>query len=369
MKELTSRVDELDEELTLERASRAKAEKNRSILSRDIADIAGRLEEAGANTTVQIELNKNREAELGKLKSELEESNISHEGTLVAMRSKHNNTMSDMGEQIDSLNKMKTKADKDKAGLECDLQEARAGLEDVMRDRANIEKQSKLTMGAIAESNTRLDELARALNDADSTKKKLQVENQDLSRQIDDVESAIATLGKNKISLTTQLEDTKRLADAESRDRASLLAKYKALSSDIQILKQRIEEEAEKKNDILRSLSKAQSDILLWKSKYENEALSRIEELEGNRAKIIARLSESEETIDSLNQKISSTEKYKSRIQNELEDVSVEYERLHAATIITEKRAQNFDKVVEEWRAKVMQFVSLKLLKVFSSGQ
>ena len=113
------------------------------------------------------------------------------------------------------------------------------------------------------------------------------------------------------------------LADAESRDRSSLLSKYKALSSDIQILKQRFEEEAEKKNDILRSLSKAQSDILLWKSKYENEALSQIKELEGNRSKIIARLSKSEETIDSLNQKISSTEKYKSKIQNELEDVSV----------------------------------------------
>merc|ERR1711892_872600 len=164
--------------------------------------------------------------------------------------------------------------------------------------------------------------------------------------------AAIATLGKNKISLTTQLEDTKRLADAESRDRASLLSKYKALSSDIFTLKQRIDEEAEKKNDILRSLSKAQSDVQLWKSKYENDALSRIEELEGNRTKIIARLSESEETIDSLNQKIASTEKYKSRIQNEFEDISLEYERVHAATIITEKRAQNFENVVGEWQAK-----------------
>ena len=209
-------------------------------------------------------------------------------------------------------------------------------------------------MGAIVESNTRLDELSRALNEADSTRKKLQVENQDLSRQIDDVEAAIATLGKNKISLTTQLEDTKRLADAESRDRASLLSKYKALSSDIFTLKQRIDEEAEKKNDILRSLSKAQSDVQLWKSKYENDALSRIEELEGNRTKIIARLSESEETIDSLNQKIASTEKYKSRIQNEFEDISLEYERVHAATIITEKRAQNFENVVGEWQAKVI---------------
>jgi myosin heavy chain 6/7 len=352
VKELVSRIDELDEELTLERANRAKAEKNRSILSRDIADIASRLEEVGANTTVQIELNKKREAELGKLKSEMEESNINHEGTLVAMRSKHNNTMADFGEQIDSLNKMKTKAEKDKAGLECDLQEARTGLEDVMRDRANIEKQSKLTMGAIVENNSRLDELARALNDADSTRKKLQVENQDLTRQIDDVEGAIATLGKNKVSLTTQLEDTKRLADAESRDRASLLAKYKALSSDIQTLKQRIDEEAEKKNQIVRSLSKAQSDIQLWKSKYETEALSRIEELEGNRAKINARLSESEETIDSLNQKISSTEKQKTRIHHELDEVSMEYERINASTIIIEKRAQNFDKVVGEWQAK-----------------
>jgi len=352
VKELSSRIDELDEELILERANRAKAEKNRSILSRDIADIATRLDEAGANTTVQIELNKKRETELTKLKSELEESNINHEGTLVALRSKHNNTMSDLGEQIDSLNKMKTKAEKDKANLELDLQEARTGLEDVMRERSNIEKQSKITMGAIAESNTRMDELARAINDSDSTRKKLQVENQDLSRQIDDVESAIATLGKNKISLTTQLEDTKRLADAESRDRASLLSKYKALTSDINTLKQRIEEEAEKKNDIQKLLSKAQSDILLWKSKYENDAVSRIEELESNRSKIIARLSESEETIDSLNQKIASTEKYKCRIQNELDEVSLEYERIHAATIITEKRAQNFDKVVGEWQAK-----------------
>ena len=45
--------------------------------------------------------------------------------------------------------------------------------------------------------------------------------------------------------------------------------------------------------------------------------------------------------------------------------MSLLYERLHAATIITEKRAQNFDKVVEEWRAKVMQFVNLKLPKYF----
>merc|ERR1712076_346406 len=301
VKELQGRIDELDEELAIERQSRAKAEKNRTILSRDIEDLGGRLEEAGNNTSTQIELNKKREAELLKLKGELEESNIAHEGTLAALRQKHNNTMSEMGEQIDGLNKNKAKAEKDKANLERDLGETRGALDDAMRDRANIEKNCKMTQGSIVEANQKMDELARALNEADSTKKKLIVESQDLSRQIEETENAIAALGKSKVSLSTQLEDTKRLADGESRDRASLLTKFKSLATDCENMKMRIEEEAERKNDTLRALSKAQAEIQLWKSKFETEALGRIDELEGNRSKLGARVNESEETIDSLN--------------------------------------------------------------------
>merc|ERR1711881_53353 len=224
IKELRTRLEELDEELCIERQNRAKAEKNRATLSRDIEDLAEKLEDAGNNTATQIELNKKRENELAKLKAELEESNIAHEGTLAALRQKHNNNMSEMGEQIDSLNKMKGKSEKDKANMERDLQEARAGLDEAMRDRANHERNGKLTQGLIVEANQKLDEMARALNEADSSRKKLQVENQDLTRQIEETENAIAALGKAKISLNPQLDDTKRLADGEARDRASLLA-------------------------------------------------------------------------------------------------------------------------------------------------
>ena len=233
IKELQSRLEELDEELAIERQNRAKAEKNRSLLSRDIEDLGQKLEDAGNNTATQIELNKKREQELAKLKAELEESNIAHEGTLAALRQKHNNNMAEMGEQIDGLNKMKAKAEKDKAGMERDLQETRAGLDEAMRERANHERNGKLTQGLIVEANQKLDEMARALNEADSSRKKLQVENQDLQRQIDETENAIAALGKNKISLTTQLEDTKRMGDSEARDRASLLSKFKNLNTEV----------------------------------------------------------------------------------------------------------------------------------------
>merc|ERR1711881_527633 len=306
IKELQSRLEELDEELVIERQNRARAEKNRATLSRDIGDLAEKLEDAGNNTATQIELNKKRESELAKLKAELDESNIAHEGTLAALRQKHNNNMSEMGEQIDGLNKMKAKAEKDKSGMERDLQEARAALDEGMRDRANHERNGKLTAALIVESNVKLDDMARALNEADSSRKKLQVENQDLSRQIDEVEAAIAALGKGKISLTTQLEDTKRLGDSEARDRAALLAKFKNLST----------------------------------------------ELEMGKTKLNSALSEAEETIETLNAKIASTEKTKGRLTVELEDLQLEYERVHAAAIITEKRGRTFDKVIGEWKAK-----------------
>merc|ERR1712061_361442 len=307
IKELQARLEELDEELTIERSNRAKAEKNRTALSRDIGDLAEKLEDSGNNTTTLIELNKKREANLAKLKAQLDESNVAHEGTLAALRQKHNNNMGEMSEQIDGLNKMKTKAEKDKAGMERDLQEARAGLDEGMRDRANHERNGKLTAALIVESNVKLDDLARALNEADSSRKKLQVENQDLSRQIDEVEAAIAALGKGKISLTTQLEDTKRLGDSEARDRAALLAKFKNLSTELENLKDRVDEESGKKSDALKALSKANAEIQLWKSRMETEAAGRIDELEMGKTKLNSALSEAEETIETLNAKIASS--------------------------------------------------------------
>jgi len=352
IKELQSRLEELDEELALERTNRAKAEKSRSMLKKDIEDLSSRLEEAGSNTATQVELNKKREGELARLKGELEELNIAHEGTLAALRMKHNNTMSDLGEQIDNLNANKVKAEKDKAGMERDLADARASLEEAVKGKAELDKQGKLLQGSIVDANTRLDEMARALNEAESSKKRLVVENQDLVRQIEELENGIASANKNKTSLNTQLEDTKALADAEAKDRAALLTKYKALFTDLENTKEKIENEHMRKSDALKALSKAQAEIQLWRSRYETEGMGKIEELESARSKLQARIVEAEENVDALNTKIANTEKSRARLAADLDEAAMEYERVHAAALITEKRGKNFDKVLSEWQAK-----------------
>merc|ERR1711874_602721 len=213
--------------------------------------------------------------------------------------------------------------------------DARLDLEDAVKGKADLDKTGKLLQGSIVDSNTRLDEMARALNEAESTKKRLQVENQDLN--------------KGKISVSTQLEDTKSLADAEAKDRAALLTKFKMMSTDLENLREKLENEAMRKSDALKALSKAQAEIQLWKSRYETEGLGRIEELEGARNKLQAKIVENEELVDVLQTKVANAEKSKGRLGSDLDDISMEYERVHAAALITEKRAKNFDKVLGEW--------------------
>merc|ERR1711963_88793 len=352
MKELLARVEELEEEVAIERNNRSKAEKSRSMLKKDIEDVASRLDEAGSNTATQGELNKKREAELARIKGELDELNIAQEGTLAALRMKHNKNMGELGEQIDNLNSNKMKAEKDKAGLERDLADSKAGLEDALKAKADADKQAKLLHGSIVDGNTRLDEMARGVNEAESTKKRMDVENQDLNRQIEELENSCSQTSKAKSSLTTQLEDMKALADSEAKDRGALLAKFKMLSTDLENLQEKLENENIRKSDALKSLSKAQAEIQLWRSRYETEGMGRIEELEGGRSKLQSRIVEAEETVDSLQTKIANVEKSKARLAADLEEMAMEYERVHAATLIAEKRSKNFEKVQGEWTAK-----------------
>ena len=58
---------------------------------------------------LQMELNKKREAEVQKLRRDLEEAAIQQEATMLSLRKKHQDAISEMSEQIEQLNKLKAK--------------------------------------------------------------------------------------------------------------------------------------------------------------------------------------------------------------------------------------------------------------------
>merc|ERR1719376_505290 len=109
-------------------------------MNREIEEIGERLDEAGGSTAAQVELNKKRENELAKLKRDLEEANMQHESVLMSLRQKHNQAVTEMSEQIDHLNKMKARAEKDKETMKRESDDARSALDTLAREKVAAEK-------------------------------------------------------------------------------------------------------------------------------------------------------------------------------------------------------------------------------------
>lgn len=109
IKDSEKRQGELETEILQERQSRSTTETARIALSHEVADLGNRLNEASAVATAQIEMNKNREAEVARLRTDLKEKSLQYESTLSQQHKKHHENMEGMAEQIDDLSRSRAR--------------------------------------------------------------------------------------------------------------------------------------------------------------------------------------------------------------------------------------------------------------------
>ena len=101
------------------------------------------------------------------------------------------------------------------------------------------------------------------------------------------------------------------------------------LQTDLDQLREQLEEEQEGRSDLQRLLTKANNEMAAWRHKAESgEGAVRSEEMEELKRKMNAKVVELEAQLEAAQSKASSMEKVKNRLQGELEDLSVEVERV-----------------------------------------
>ena len=353
IREIQGRVEELEEELEAERQARAKAERQRSDLAREMESLGERLGEAGGATHAQVELNKKREAEVNKLRKDLEEAHIQQESTLMNLKKKHQDAVAEMSEQIDQLSKMKAKIEKDKSQINHEVQDVRSATDEVVRSKASAEKSNKNLISTLNEANKKVEEANLTLGDFENGKRKIAAENADLLRQLQELENQANMLAKLKAQLVGQLDEIRKVADDEARERQALLGKFKNLEHELDGIREQLEEESSARDDINRQLNKAIQESDMWRSKYENEGLAKAEDLEMTKMKLQARFSEAQGTIEQLNAKLGQVEKAKAKIQADIDEMATQADQAHILNSSMEKKAKQFDRVVVEWKQKV----------------
>jgi myosin heavy chain 6/7 len=360
IKELQARVEEMEEELEAERQSRAKAERQRAELSREYDELTDRLDESCVATAAQIELNKKRETEILKMRKDLEECNIQHESTLLSLRKKHQDAITEMSEQCDQLNKMKVKIEKDKLAVRMQLDDTKAATDHVSHERAVADKNLKALQGQLQSLMKRIEEATVVLAEYDAGNKRLMSENSNLYTRLEELLNNVSMLQKVKISLSSQLDDAKRMCEDEAKERQSLLGRFRTIEHEYDGVKEHFDDEMQQKEEAARTLQKLMADANIWRHKYETEAMGKIEELEMTKLKLQARLAESEGTMENLNSKLMSLEKAKLAISKEIEDVVHRVDQVNIMYNQAEKRVKLMDKVIAEWKTKA-DCISLEL--------
>ncbi|KAM7001624.1 myosin heavy chain, skeletal muscle, adult-like isoform 2-T2 [Passerculus sandwichensis] len=352
IKELQARIEELEEEIEAERTSRAKAEKHRADLSRELEEISERLEEAGGATAAQVEMNKKREAEFQKMRRDLEEATLQHEATAAALRKKHADSTAELGEQIDNLQRVKQKLEKEKSEMKMEIDDLASNMESVSKAKANLEKMCRTLEDQLSEIKTKEEEHQRMINDLNAQRARLQTEAGEFSRQVDEKDALISQLSRGKQAFTQQIEELKRHLEEEIKAKNALAHALQSARHDCDLLREQYEEEQEAKGELQRALSKANSEVAQWRTKYETDAIQRTEELEEAKKKLAQRLQDAEEHVEAVNAKCASLEKTKQRLQNEVEDLMIDVERSNAACAALDKKQKNFDKILAEWKQK-----------------
>lgn len=132
---LKARIEELEEELEAERSTRAKTEKQRGDASKELEELSELLEEAGGATSAQIEMNKKREADFLKLRRDLEEAILHHEAMTAALRKKHADSVAELSEQIDSLQRVKQKLEKERSEAKMEADDLTSNLEQLAKSK------------------------------------------------------------------------------------------------------------------------------------------------------------------------------------------------------------------------------------------
>uniref|UniRef100_A0A8C5FUK9 Myosin heavy chain, fast skeletal muscle-like n=1 Tax=Gadus morhua TaxID=8049 RepID=A0A8C5FUK9_GADMO len=312
----TARIEELEEEIEAERAARAKVEKQRSDLSRELEEISERLEEAGG-----------REAEFQKLRP---------------LRKKQADSVAELGEQIDNLQRVKQKLEKEKSEYKMEIDDLSSNMEAVAKS-SNLEKMCRTLEDQLSELKSKNEEHMRQLND---------VNVQRSSRQLEERESLVSQLTRSKQGFLQQIEELKRHLEEEVKSKHALAHAVQSSRHDCDLLREQFEEEQEAKAELQRGMSKANSEVAQWRSKYETDAIQRTEELEEAKKKLAQRLQDAEESNEATNAKCASLEKTKQRLLGEVEDLMMDVERANALAANLDKKQRNFDKVLAEWKQK-----------------
>jgi len=359
MRRMEERIRIIQEDLESEQSLRRRIEKEKQGLQVQIITLSERLTEAEGGAENQLDINRKREAEMAKLRKLLEDTHMESETVILTMKKKHQESMMELQEQIESVSRSKETVVKQKSKMQTEISELLAHIEVLSSEKLSMKKIVEKLEININEYNVKIQEMNKAILNVTSEKTKLQQDNTDTVRRMNELKHSIDTAGLDKNKLAAQLKEFQENIDALNRAKAGAENKVRTLEQTVKTLNIEIAEYHEVKINMEKLIMTLKEESADWKKKYDTEARLRIDDVETLKKKFTVQITDIQDRHDDLLAKLKAMESQKNKLAHEIEIIVKQFESSQVTIKDLNMRCAASDKKIDELAVKLREMTNL----------
>uniref|UniRef100_A0A8C2H7R5 Myosin, heavy chain 11b, smooth muscle n=1 Tax=Cyprinus carpio TaxID=7962 RepID=A0A8C2H7R5_CYPCA len=318
IQEMDGLVSELQDELEAERQTCTKSEKARKELEEELSALKTELEDSLDTTAAQQELRAKREQEVAMLKKMIEDEGRSHEAQVNEMKQKHDQSVNELGEQLEQTKRV--------------------------RKLLNIDTSVLLE---VVDLNGDLRSLSNAKQDVEQKKKKVETQLADLQTRFSESEKKREELGDAVSKLTVSFIFRHELLADETRQKLNFSTRLRQMEDERNSLLEQTEEEAEARRNVERQASSLTTQLSDAKKKLD-EYCSNFQMLEESKRRLQRDLEATTGEFEEKAAAYDKLEKTKNHLQQELEDVLMDLDNQRQLVSNLEKKQRKFDQMLAD---------------------
>uniref|UniRef100_A0A0M3J052 Myosin_tail_1 domain-containing protein n=1 Tax=Anisakis simplex TaxID=6269 RepID=A0A0M3J052_ANISI len=352
-KECEAKAEALEEERDAECAARSRAERGRSDVHRELSELNDRLDEERGVTARQIEIGKRQEAEIAKLRRELDEMKVREYSQLNALNKKNTDGIAELNDQIAEMKRQKAKIDKEKASLTSQVEMAMSHCDAQTKLRADVERRRKELEVTLADLGQHFDEQSAKLQDSTAIRNRTSSTNDELKSRIEELQAEIDAITGLKTQITHQLDETRQLVAEENSEKKRLDTLVKSLRIESEHTNASLQDEIAARDELEAQLNRALAEVQQLKGRFESADLLDENVIEKQKMMTCSAIKEIEMKLDTSNAKITTLQKEKDRLSEEVNDINNEVERLSSYIGQLNKKEKSFNETIGEWKKRV----------------
>jgi len=321
--------------------------------TRELHDVEiERMEIAEASSLAQQEQIKRKESEITRLKRQVDELQKEQVQVVADMRKKHQETLDDFGEQLEQMQKAKTKVDREKTKTQQEMDELTTELDIAVKGRNQYEHDVKQLQQVVSNLKLQLDQQQNDFNNERKNRSAQHEEVLNLTSKISSLENRCEELTFTKLTLEKECTELKIHIDDSSKDRTNLTTYVSDLSRELIGLKERLDDESETKIDLQQHHSNIITENQKLKSEIDKLKKDHEQEIDLQRKKLMQKIQEAEEEAETSTGKVAAAERARQKTQDEIDALVMEMDKANALVVIYEKKILSKEREIEGMHAR-----------------